>query len=83
MKSFKLLFTLIFLFPVFVHAQAPSNAPVKMASFKAIDKDNNGKVTKEEAKAAGVSDADFKKADKNNDGTIDAKEWALIFPGGA
>ena len=83
MKSFKLLFAFIFLFPVFVYAQAPNNAPVKTPSFKSIDKDNNGKITKEEAKAAGVSDANFKKADKNNDGTIDAKEWDLVFPGGA
>jgi hypothetical protein len=83
MKSFKLLFAFVFLVPFFVHAQTPSNPPAKTPSFKSIDKDNNGQITKEEAKAAGVSDADFKKADKNKNGSIDAKEWALIFPGGA
>jgi hypothetical protein len=83
MKSFKLLLTFVFLVPILVHAQTPNAPPAKNLSFKSIDKDNSGQVTKEEAKAAGVSDANFKKADKNKNGTIDAKEWALIFPGGA
>ena len=62
MKSIKLLFAFVFLLPIFVHAQAPSNPPAKDPGFKSVDKDNNGQITKEEAKAAGVSDADFKKS---------------------
>ena len=64
-------------------AQSPAPAAVKKYSFKAIDAGGDKKISKEEAKKAGISDEEFKRLDKDNNGYITwnevnnfAHEWA-------
>lgn len=45
------------------------------AMFKALDKDNDGSISREEAKGT-PHDKDFAKLDKNNDGKLSREEHA-------
>ena len=56
-------------------AQGSSGASGAEAMFKAMDKNNDGMVTREEAKGT-PHDKDFAKLDKNNDGKLSREEHA-------
>lgn len=57
---------------------ATSKTAAEMNAFQAkYDKNKDGKISKDESKAAGITDAQFKKADTNNDGFIDGKEFKV------
>ena len=57
----------------------PAATQAKKYSFKAVDSDGDGKISRAEAKKYGISDAEFKQFDKDNDGFITqnevSKEW--------
>ena len=46
-----------------------------MEMMKKMDTNNDGKISREEAKKAGMKDADFKKLDTGGDGSISIEEW--------
>lgn len=59
--------------------QAPSvNTSPLPPSFRAVDVNKDGYITREEAQKAGVSNVNFDAADKNKDGKLNLSEWTLI-----
>jgi Ca2+-binding EF-hand superfamily protein len=62
--------------PLSTYAQAdkPSKAP-SAGAFQSADKDNDGSVSREEAKGTPL-EKDFDKLDKDNDGKLSASEAA-------
>ena len=64
----------------------PSGPPTSdrseaMPSFKTLDKDNDGSVSKKEADASPSAKRDFSKLDKNNDGKLSSSEYAAHSSG--
>ena len=61
-----------------VMAQVDKNKDGKISSaeLKACDINGNMVITKDEAKACGMTDAEFKQFDKNQSGQIEANEIA-------
>jgi hypothetical protein len=77
------LLAVIFLSPSLTMAQSPippdiskTNPPPR--SFVVIDKNNDGHISREEAKQAGIPALNFDAADKNKDGKINLSEWTLL-----
>ncbi|CAN1514471.1 EF-hand domain containing protein [Burkholderiaceae bacterium] len=77
MKFSKIAITLLCLLPITVFSQAITPSPqvasptvVKKYSFKKIDFSGDQKISREEAKKAGISEAEFKLIDKDNSGFI-------------
>jgi Ca2+-binding EF-hand superfamily protein len=59
--------------------QTPSvNTSPLPPSFRAVDVNKDGYITREEAQKAGVSNVNFDSADKNKDGKLNLSEWTLI-----
>jgi len=59
---------------------APGGSAVK-PTLQALDKNHDGKVTREEASAAPDLARDFARLDKNHDGKLDAAEFAGYMGG--
>ncbi len=72
-------------FAVFVNAveqpipAAPKTAAQADALHAKHDKNKDGKLSKDEAKMAGMTDEQIKKADTNKDGFIDGKEYKVAI----
>lgn len=84
MNSIKFVLTCFLAAGLFLFALADADAMPKdgsSASFKAMDKDNDGQITKEEFFEAfpNMKDAAFLAIDANNDEIIDQEEWDLFF----
>jgi Ca2+-binding EF-hand superfamily protein len=43
-----------------------------------IDKNNDGHISRDEAKQAGISNLNFDAADKDKDGKLNLSEWTLL-----
>ena len=83
MNSAKLtLFLITCLAPLISGAQSPSStnkdAPKLPPSFVVADQNNDGYVSKDEAKKVGVSTINFDAADKNKDNKLNLSEWTLL-----
>ena len=73
----------LFLAPLHSIAQSspaadPSKASTPPRSFVVIDKNNDGHISRDEAKQAGISNLNFDAADKDKDGRLNLSEWTLL-----
>jgi Ca2+-binding EF-hand superfamily protein len=84
MKNFSpLIASILFLVPLYGIAQSspaadPSKGNAASRSFVVIDKNNDGHISRDEAKQAGISSLNFDAADKDKDGKLNLSEWTLI-----
>lgn len=53
-------------------------ASAQPRSFVVIDKNNDGHISRDEAKLAGISNLNFDAADKDKDGKLNLSEWTLL-----
>jgi Ca2+-binding EF-hand superfamily protein len=60
-------------------AAPQANDAAQSSAFKALDKDQNGSISTEEAQAAPVVARSFSSADKNHDGTLSREEFDGSF----
>ena len=73
----------LFLMPLVSVAQSPAatdagKASAQPRSFVVIDKNNDGHISRDEAKQAGISSLNFDAADKDKDGKLNLSEWTLL-----
>jgi hypothetical protein len=84
MKSLSSLIAAAFFFaPLLGLAQTPATTDAGKASapsrsFVVIDKNNDGHISRDEAKQAGISNLNFDAADKDKDGKLNLSEWTLL-----
>jgi Ca2+-binding EF-hand superfamily protein len=77
MKIIKIVFIFAIFTPIIGFAQQQSSLDSKkvIAKYNSLDKNSDGRVTKAEAEAEGMSGPTFNKLDANKDGSISQSEF--------
>ena len=83
MKALTALFIVLILAAPSVAADDPQQAQPggdkHKTTFKKLDKDRNGTLSKEEAKTGGISEESFKQLDANSDNALDWQEFLALY----
>lgn len=61
------------------NATSPATPPSSQGLFETLDKNHDGKISMDEAKASSTVAASFQSADKNSDGALTKAEFGAYF----